>query len=114
MDTTLLSVVIDEENSDKVSHSIHGRPDCVVHPFKMEPKLHCETCFCVVCEVEAVKCKYWTCHCTAAARKAKKETAELTKIKKGQEKQVKVVGKKTDKKKEKAVASKNEAALLVT
>ncbi len=73
MDTTLLSVVIDEEKTDKV-------------------------CFFIVGEVKAAKCKYWTYHCTAAAREVKKETVEMKKIKKGWEKQVKVIEKKADKK----------------
>jgi hypothetical protein len=39
-----LSVIIDEEHSDKVFHPSHAHPDCVVYPFKRDPKLYCETC----------------------------------------------------------------------
>jgi len=68
LDSSLLSLIIDEDKSDKVSHPIHGRPDCVIHPFKIDPKLHCATCFCVICEVEAAQCMHWVSHCKAATR----------------------------------------------
>jgi hypothetical protein len=79
----------------------------------MEPKLHCETCFCIKCKVEAAKSKYWTYHCTAAVREVKKETVEIKRIKKGREKKVKVTEKKADKM-EKSGPSKKEAALLAS
>jgi hypothetical protein len=81
LDSSLLSLIIDEDKSDKVSHPIHGRPDCVVHPFKIDPKLHCATCFCVICEVEAAQCMHWVSHCKAATRIVKNVAVKKTKVK---------------------------------
>lgn len=50
-----VSVFIDDEQSDKVFHPIHSRPDCVVYPFKKDPTLHCESCWCVVCQEVAAQ-----------------------------------------------------------
>jgi hypothetical protein len=105
LNSTLLSVIIDEDQSDGICHPIHGRPDCVFSPFKKEPRLHCETCWCIICEVPAAKCKHWDVHC----KKAKKQVnhGEVEQIKSGSEK------KKTNKKTKTGSVSKEEVAAPV-
>jgi hypothetical protein len=38
--------------------------------------LHCESCWCVVCQVVATKCKFWDSHCKQAKIQVKSETAK--------------------------------------
>jgi hypothetical protein len=64
-----LSVFIDEENSSKVTHLIHARPDCVVYPFLDNPKLYCAKCYCYRCQESACKCLFWDAHCHATSFK---------------------------------------------
>jgi hypothetical protein len=54
--STILSVIIDKEQSDKVFHPIHSQPNCIVHPFKKDPMLHCKICWCHSCEKLVAKC----------------------------------------------------------
>jgi hypothetical protein len=68
-----LSVIIDEGKSDKVFHPSHARPDCVVYPFKKDPELYCETCWCVSCEILASECKFWDVHCNVTRKQVRKE-----------------------------------------
>jgi len=103
LNNTFLSVIIDEEQSDKVCHPIHGRPDCVVYPFKKDPRLHCETCWCTTCEVAATKCKFWNFHCKGARKQVKKKAKEA--VVANEETTVTV-----ELKKEQAVESKKEKA----
>jgi len=68
-----LSVIIDEGKSDKVFHPSHASPDCVVYPFKKDPELYCETCWCVSCEILASECKFWDVHCNVTRKQVRKE-----------------------------------------
>jgi hypothetical protein len=64
-----VSVFIDEENSSKVTHRIHARPDCIVHPFLDNPKVYYKKCYCYRCQELASKCLFWNDHCHATSFK---------------------------------------------
>jgi hypothetical protein len=101
LDSTFLSVIIDEEQSDAVFHQIHSQPDCAVHPFKKDPKLHCETCWCLRCGKPAAKCLSWSIHCKETGKEVKKNMTEKVAqglvLKKGRVQQTKVKEKNAEK-----------------
>lgn len=117
LDSTFLSVIIDEEQSDEVFHPIHSRPDCVVHPFRKDPKLHCETCWCLSCGIPAAECRSWSIHCKETGKEVRKNTTEKVArglmLKKGQQQQIQVNKAKVEKIK-KAVVVPREQKVLVS
>ena len=46
----------------------HSRANCVSHPFATagDKKLHCDNCYCYVCDIPATDCKSWVSHCEAS------------------------------------------------
>jgi hypothetical protein len=116
LDSTFLPVIVDEEQSDKVDHPIHGRPDCVVYPFRKDPELHCETCWCITCEVPAAKCKSWNVHCREARKQVKSKGVEKIEsgvaLKKGCGQLIGMKEEKIDGKVKESAASKNEKAVV--
>jgi len=43
----------------------HAREHCLIHPFQVDPSLHCVNCFCYVCDKPVSECHEWAEHCHA-------------------------------------------------
>lgn len=66
----------------------HARQNCVSHPFANgNRQLHCDNCYCYVCDCPAADCKSWSSHCEAChdsphwrseREKAKRQAREQT------------------------------------
>mmetsp|Transcript_4648 Transcript_4648/g.10520 ORF Transcript_4648/g.10520 Transcript_4648/m.10520 type:complete len:946 (-) Transcript_4648:127-2964(-) len=65
----------------------HSRENCVTHSFKRGDKtIHCENCYCYVCDIPVSECKMWSSHCKAShgeprwrteRERAKRQACEL-------------------------------------
>ena len=43
----------------------HSRANCVSRPFTGDKLVHCDNCYCYVCDIPASECKAWPSHCGA-------------------------------------------------
>ena len=72
---------VEEKKSAPAAEWPHARYDCIVHPMDSgDPAVHCEHCWCCICQTPVAKCTEWRTHCskTAADDRAHSSQARAT------------------------------------
>ena len=88
-------VIVATKGQNALADFPHSRENCVTHSFGGDKKLHCENCYCYVCDAPAKDCNVWGTHC-AATHTEPSWRAERERAKRGQNQPASVAASRPD------------------
>ncbi len=65
-----------QQQSDKIHHRIHTRPDCVDHSLTKKQKFCDDPNWCLICFRPVAECPSWEIHCHETGKQVEKEMVE--------------------------------------